>query len=217
MPQDLPDLSPDLSLGLVQLSKDALEQDWKVTDGYVSYSSELLRLALLAITGIAAICLKLLDKGKPLYVSVRTFSVPLALLLMSSGCALAHRYVSTDSMYFHIEGLRRTLRNRPARATSATLVGLPSDKDKADLLFQARKRRYKLASYLLGAVAALLLSGVALVYVISLSRELGTQLQVGFPLIHTILMNGEEAVATPLTNGDTRLRSRVNLLAPGAR
>jgi hypothetical protein len=165
MPQDLPDLSPDLSLGLVQLSKDALEQDWKVTDGYVSYSSELLRLALLAITGIAAICLKLSDKGKPLYVSVRTFSVPLALLLMSSGCALAHRFVSTDSMYFHIEGLRRTLRNRPARADSATLPGLPSDKDKADLLFQARKRRYKLASYLLVAAAALLLSGVALVYV----------------------------------------------------
>jgi hypothetical protein len=135
-----------------------------VTDGYVSYSSELLRLALLAISGIAAICLKLLDKGKPLPIGVKTFSVPLVLLLTSSGCALAHRYVATDSMYFHIEGLRRTLRNRPARAASAKLAGLPSDKDKADLLFQARKRRYKLSSYLLGASAALLLSGVTLVY-----------------------------------------------------
>jgi hypothetical protein len=143
MPQVLPDLSPDLSLGFVQLSNEALEQDWKVTDGYVSYSSELLRLALLAITGIAAVCIKLLDKGEPLSASVRTFIVPLTLLLMSSGCALAHRYVSADSMYFHIEGLRRILRNRPARAASTELPALLSDKDKADQLFQSRKRRYK--------------------------------------------------------------------------
>jgi hypothetical protein len=162
MPQDLPDLSPDLSLGLVQLSKDALEQDWKVTDGYVSYSAELLRLALLAITGIAAICLKLLDKGTLLSVSVRTFRVPLLLLLLSSGCALAHRFISTDSMYFHIEGLRRTLRNRPARAASRALAGQRSDKERAVLLFQSRNQRYKIASYLLSAAAALLLFGVAL-------------------------------------------------------
>jgi hypothetical protein len=163
MPQEIPDLSTDLSLGFVVLPKDALEQDWKVTDGYIAYSAELLRLSLLAITGIAAICLKLFDKGKPLQASVRGFALPLAFLLISSGCALAHRYVATDSMYWHIEGLRRTLRRRPALPVAADpKKSHPSDEVKAATLLRNRNGRYKLANYLLVAGAFSLLIGVAL-------------------------------------------------------
>jgi hypothetical protein len=163
MAQEIPDLSTDLSLGLVVLPKDALEQDWKVTDGYIAYSAELLRLSLLAITGIATICVKLLDNNKPLHASVEEFGVPLAFLVISSGCALAHRYIATDSMYWHIEGLRRTLRKRPASSVAANAKKKPlSDEGKAEMLLSKRNGRYKLASYVLGVAAASLLIGVAL-------------------------------------------------------
>ena len=163
MPQETPDLGTDLSLGLVVLPKDALEQDWKVTDGYIAYSAEMLRLSLLAITGIAAICLKLFDKNKPLRASVIGFAVPLALLVISSACALAHRYVATDSMYWHIEGLRRTLRKRPAHSMEVDpKKSHSSDEVKAAILLRKRNGRYKLANYLLVIGAFSLLIGVAL-------------------------------------------------------
>lgn len=163
MPQEIPDLSPDLSLGLVVLPNDALEQDWRVTDGYIAFSAELLRLSLLAITGIAAMCLKLFDKYITLQTSVGGFAVPLAFLVISSGCAMAHRYVATDSMYWHIEGLRRTLRKRPA-SSAATDQKKPnlSDEERAGVLLRKRNGRYKLASYFLVASAFSLLIGVAL-------------------------------------------------------
>src|SRR5882757_976504 len=46
-------------LGEISINKDAFDLDLKINEGYQNYSGELLRLALLILTGLAVVWIKL--------------------------------------------------------------------------------------------------------------------------------------------------------------
>jgi len=148
-------------LGSMPLAKDTLDQDWKLADGYIAYSAELLRLSLLAITGIATLCIKLHDAHEKTFAGiVYSFILPLTVLLLSAGCALAHRFVAIDSMAFHLESLRldaRSLLEYPD-STCQNLADLTKSKSEA----KGRDWRFCLAGRLLWISAVTLLLGLVL-------------------------------------------------------
>ncbi len=156
-----PENEKQQALGNSLLSKDALDQDLKAADGYVVYSAELLRLALLEMTGIAALLLKMSEKlGAPIHQSACEFGPTCLVLLICAGCCLWHRYVAVDSMALHIEYLRQ-------KAESLTGTDLPTGREPRHLnrieeAKQRRDSRFHLAEWLLKISAIALLAGVAL-------------------------------------------------------
>jgi hypothetical protein len=149
---------PRPPLGVVDLSKDALDPDWKLADGYIAYSGELLRLSLLAIGGIATLCLSLSQKGKSWHTLMWIFSLPLVGFLLSTGFALAHRFTAMDSMAFHIASIR--LRKRGAGAYEDS--GCQNHADLIESKKQAKGRdlRFTLADWSIRFSAFFLFLGV---------------------------------------------------------
>jgi hypothetical protein len=94
-------------LGLVNLPENSIQHDFGLADRYQAFSAELLRLSLLAIAGIGFLLANVFikDKESPSYQAflsdpnIRLYlSRSLWCLGISSGAALLHRYVSTDSL-----------------------------------------------------------------------------------------------------------------------
>jgi hypothetical protein len=110
--------APNLTLGQVSINRDAFELDLKISGGYQAFSAELLRLALLVLTGLAAVWLKVyLPKGQPSAVPHRMSMLFLSAAIcaaLSAGAALLHRYASSDSLAYHLTALRHRARNRAA-------------------------------------------------------------------------------------------------------
>ena len=145
-------VDPSEALGNVPLNKDALDQDWKIADGYIAYSSELLRISLLAISGMAAIYFR--DRGT-------FFTLPFIALVISAALVLLHRFLANDSMAYHVSSLRRRRRNRKA-FMKADGKEIPCDEDVAKAEENARNWRLKLSGALLSASAAALIIGIVL-------------------------------------------------------
>jgi hypothetical protein len=152
-------LDPNTPLGLVIVPKDALDQDWKVNEGYVSYSAELLRLSLLVMTGIATLCVKL-SEHRSFGSTIAGFRWGLVCLAVAVASAVAHRYLAVDSMHYQTKSLRLVIRRRPA--------GYPSDFDddsKGDIERSKSergkmKRRFGITTWLLRFAAMFLFLGV---------------------------------------------------------
>jgi hypothetical protein len=132
-PTDPPD--PSTPIGLVVVPKDALDQDWKVNEGYISYSAELLRLSLLMMTGIATLCLKL-SEHRP------------------------HRYLAVDSMHYQIKSLRLSIRRRPAGYPSDFDSDKRGDIERAKSERGKMKFRFGLTTWLLRSAGSFLFLGV---------------------------------------------------------
>jgi hypothetical protein len=99
------------TLGEQTINKEAFELDLKINEGYQQYSAELLRLSLLAITGLSAVWLKIQFPDHPIAAIGAGFSKLLfasfALLCVSAAAALTHRYTAADSLAYHLTMLRR--------------------------------------------------------------------------------------------------------------
>jgi hypothetical protein len=103
MPEPVAD---KLTLGQVSINKDAFELDLQINDGYKAFSAELLRLALLILTGLSAVWLKVyLPNGHAASVPFRMsilFLSAFGSAALSAGAALMHRYASSDSLAYHV-------------------------------------------------------------------------------------------------------------------
>lgn len=155
VPSESRDLPPDIPV-------DALKHDWELLDRYQTFSAELLRMSLAGIAAVGFLVAALAGKNSLLDItglpptSRWSMGVALFALGLSAGAALAHRFVSSDSMACHISLLRMQLQGRS-----------PSDIDSERAL---RNRRFKqsgalllLSSLFLGVGAlALAISFVAL-------------------------------------------------------
>ena len=106
------------SLAEVSLDDDSCREDFSIMDRYQSFSSELLRVALLGI----AVCGFLLkevyfaEKHDSFLAALKgyrhIFQFGMLSLALCAAFALAHRYVSSDSMAFQVGYLRlRKLRD----------------------------------------------------------------------------------------------------------
>ena len=120
---------------------EGLKHDWGLLDRYQAFSAELVRMSVGGIAAVGFLVTALAGKdsllkicGVPL-TSLLSMAVSLSAFGLSAGTALAHRFVSSDSMAFHISLLRMQLRGRANADISS---------EKA-----ARDRRLKLSGVLL--------------------------------------------------------------------
>jgi hypothetical protein len=100
------------SLGSKLVDVELFEHDLKLLESYQSFSAEIVRLSLAALTVIALLVGFGGEKLRlDFLLTQRAFDVMIvmfAALGMAIAAALAHRYASTDSMSWHLEYLRRT-------------------------------------------------------------------------------------------------------------
>lgn len=87
--------------------------DFEISKRYIDFSSELLRLSLLAITGICYL-LFVSENFKVCDCDLDKFIVALTLFIISSCFALAHRFYATDALSYHIAFLRKQNPNQKA-------------------------------------------------------------------------------------------------------
>jgi hypothetical protein len=148
------------SLGEQAINSDAFELDLKINAGYQAYSAELLRLSLLAISGLAIVWLRIYLPERPHAAPSRSFGVLMALsfalLTISAAAALIHRYTAADSLAFHLTMLRRYKRRRPGSTDH------PSDLELAHRQQKERNRLFWLSGRLLRCSAGALMLGVAI-------------------------------------------------------
>jgi hypothetical protein len=86
------------------------QPDFEIADKYINFSSELLRLSLLAITGIGALMMYSFDKESNLHLTMLDkylFFLTLFFFALASGTALGHRFWASDSLSYHIAYLRK--------------------------------------------------------------------------------------------------------------
>ena len=120
---------------------EAFDCDAKLLDAYIGYSAELLRLSLLAITGITTVCVTLRPQLKTSFHDLLwSFSLALIALFCSSASALAHRFVATDSMAFHLESLRLYARAISDDPDPCDVAEAKKQKNGRDLRLSASKR-----------------------------------------------------------------------------
>lgn len=83
--------------------------DFELADKYISFSAELLRLSLLAITGIGTLIMYSLKEKPEIQLTSYDKSwlfITLLFFAFASGGALAHRFWASDSLAYHIAYLR---------------------------------------------------------------------------------------------------------------
>jgi hypothetical protein len=106
------------SLGTIPLPSETIEHDFTMLERYQEFSAELLRVSLIAISAIGYAFSKVLfsdtsEKTATLNYGTKCLVIlALAFLCFSSGTALLHRYAAVDSMSWHLQALRRSIRNQ---------------------------------------------------------------------------------------------------------
>lgn len=86
------------------------QPDFEIADRYMNFSSELLRLSLLGITGLGTLLLLQFREQAPVQFSLSIKTWMLGSILCWSAAAsfaLAHRYFASDSMAYYIAYLRK--------------------------------------------------------------------------------------------------------------
>lgn len=102
-------------LGHYSLPERTIEHDFAVQERYQAFSAELLRISLLGLGVIGVGASKVLFPAGP---TAFGLSDPVRLgvvasltgFAISAGAALVHRYASVDSLSWHIQSLRRDVR-----------------------------------------------------------------------------------------------------------
>lgn len=150
-------MSDAKSLGLVPIPEGTFEHDVSLLEKYQEFSAELLRLALLGLTAIGLVVSQAVfaqpDESANTLSKlglVKTWIVA-ALLLFALAVlgALWHRYVSSDSLSWHLQAMRRYARGRP------------KDIERADGKAKMRLNRFRQSQWALSVTAIALGLGAA--------------------------------------------------------
>ena len=83
--------------------------DFEIADRYINFSSELLRLSLLAITGLSSVIFLSLKKESALQLDRDTKAwifTSLVFFALTAGASLFHRFFASDTMSYYIAYLR---------------------------------------------------------------------------------------------------------------
>lgn len=94
-----------------RVPKDTYEADLEVLKSYQAYSAEIIRLSLLGIAGLAFFLVQLvpntsISDGVADQLTGILLGFSAALFLLATGCALSHRYHSSDGFACHIKAIR---------------------------------------------------------------------------------------------------------------
>ncbi|AWI25894.1 hypothetical protein [Flavobacterium pallidum] len=80
--------------------------DFEISDRYIKLSAELLRLSLLAITGIVTLLYNYKNcNSGPMY-DFKYFFIAISGFILCCGASLAHRFYATDCLSYHMAYLR---------------------------------------------------------------------------------------------------------------
>ena len=95
---------------LKEIDESQYKVDFEISKGYIDFSSELLRLSLLAMGGFGALALvKIKDEAKTVPAFLQDpllFLISMGLFALCAGATLFHRYFASDSMSWYIAWLR---------------------------------------------------------------------------------------------------------------
>ena len=96
-----------------EVEESRYQADFAISENFIKFSGELLRLSLLAIGGFGALILLKIQDGDKLDVfpDPKFFVLALVCFVISSGASLAHRYFATDAMSWFISVLRAEDKN----------------------------------------------------------------------------------------------------------
>lgn len=101
-------------MGKYSIDEADYKADQQICDRYIGFSSELLRLSLIAIGGYGAL-VTLFLKDKPEYLPALKSSwgliISMILFCLCSGTTLVHRFFASDAMACYIRLLRLIARN----------------------------------------------------------------------------------------------------------
>ena len=92
-----------------EINEKDYKPDFELADRYINFSSEILRLSLLAMTGVGALIIFSLEKGATSKLSLSNmnlFFFSLLFFALAAGASLSHRFFATDSLSYHIAYLR---------------------------------------------------------------------------------------------------------------
>ncbi|WP_207494499.1 hypothetical protein [Aridibaculum aurantiacum] len=94
---------------LNQIDDSQYKADFDIAKGYIDFSSELLRLSLLAMGGFGTLALVRFqgDGNTPHFLqNPKMFLVSMAFFALCAGATLSHRYFASDFMAWYIAWLR---------------------------------------------------------------------------------------------------------------
>lgn len=150
-------MAKQTSLGVVSMPDRTIEHDFAMLTKFQEYSAELLRLALLGISAIGLGVSQVLF-GKPEEMPVLIAQWPsarwwligsLVAFTLAAFAALFHRYVSSDSLSWHLQAMRRLE------------SGDPQHLERAKTETEMRYRKFRLSKISLRAAATGLAIGAA--------------------------------------------------------
>lgn len=108
-----------------KLDENEYKADFAISENYIKFSSELLRLSLLAITAYGIIFMKEIVENNPNFV-IRNNNILIVSMLfffVSTFTSLFHRYYATDAMTWFIQW-RRYLKNNELTEAEKERKGL---------------------------------------------------------------------------------------------
>ncbi len=101
----------------MSLKEDDYKADFEIAERYIGFSSELLRISLLAIGGYGAMIMYALEHDAlDVVKNAFGFLVSSLMFALSAGVTLAHRFFATDSLSYRVGFLRAKYANDEKRA-----------------------------------------------------------------------------------------------------
>jgi len=97
---------------MIELNDNQFKPDFEIADKYISFSSEIMRISLMGITGIATFLMFCLEKDILNKVPITKLTENLVItsiicLTICTGFCLAHRFFATDSLAYLVANLRK--------------------------------------------------------------------------------------------------------------
>jgi flagellar biosynthesis protein FlhB len=89
-----------------KLNPEEYSADFEISKRYIDFSAELLRLSIIAITGLSTFFISIIKKG-PIPESYNWFYIAIILFALATCSALAHRFFATDCLSYLIAYLRK--------------------------------------------------------------------------------------------------------------
>jgi len=102
---------------IYDIEESKYKSDFMISENYIKFSSELLRLSLLAIGGFGTLILTVIKEECNQNVFQNKFFLITALagFVICSGAALCHRYFATDAMSWYVSVLRAQNNINPSK------------------------------------------------------------------------------------------------------
>lgn len=119
-----------------KLDENEYKADFAISENYIKFSSELLRLSLLAIVAYGTLFIKefVEDSNSNFTKNNITLLTSIIFFFLSSSASLFHRYFATDTLTWFIQW-RRYIKNDELEKAEQERIGLKKNAQKSKVFF----------------------------------------------------------------------------------